>query len=90
MTDAARKVAEQAERRLDRLSENVQRRFDRITKGRFADQIRSGRFSGQGARSTGPAPSGGRSAGPGQGRAGHGAGRVRTDQHRREHGGPPR
>ncbi|MGW0501852.1 hypothetical protein [Micromonospora sp. NPDC003241] len=90
MTDAAKKVAEQAERRLDRLSENVQRRFDRITKGRFADQVRSGRFSGQGGRSTGPAPSGGRSAGPDQGRAGHGAGRVRTDQHRREHGGPPR
>ncbi|MEV6812944.1 hypothetical protein [Micromonospora sp. NPDC051296] len=50
MTESAKKVAESAEHRLDRLAEDVRMRFDRITKGRFADQIKSGRFSGQGGQ----------------------------------------
>ncbi|TCB93479.1 hypothetical protein E0H26_22200 [Micromonospora zingiberis] len=72
MTEAAKKVAEQAEHRLDNLAEDVRQRFDRITKGRFADQVKSGRFSGQDGQG---------------GRGGHGAGQARTDQHRRERGG---
>ncbi|WP_433530735.1 hypothetical protein ACQPYA_00895 [Micromonospora sp. CA-263727] len=50
MTEAAKKVAESAEHRLDRLAEDVRMRFDRIVKGRFSDQVKSGRFSGQGTQ----------------------------------------
>ncbi|RIV38935.1 hypothetical protein [Micromonospora radicis] len=88
MAESAKKVAEEAEHRLDNLAENVRRRFDRLTKGRFSDQIRAGRFGGQqgsgGDRNAGDNP-GARAA---QGnRGGHGAGQARTDQHRRERGG---
>ncbi|MEU6025011.1 hypothetical protein ACGFIK_09950 [Micromonospora sp. NPDC048871] len=86
MTEAAKKVAEDAEHRFDDLTERVRERFDRILKGRFSDQVTSGRF--------GPARPGNRGDGgdrrvrpvPG-GRGGHGAGQVRTDQHRRAGGG---
>jgi uncharacterized membrane protein len=50
MTESAKKVAEEAEQRLDNLAENVRSRFDRVTKGRFSDQIRAGRFSGEADR----------------------------------------
>ncbi len=50
MTESAKKVAEAAEHRLDRLAEDVRTRFDRITKGRFVDQVKAGRFSGQGGQ----------------------------------------
>ncbi|MBQ1050460.1 hypothetical protein KBX50_18535 [Micromonospora sp. C51] len=76
MTESARKVAEETEQRLDDLAENVQHRFDRITKGRFSDQVQAGRFSGRGDRVAADS-----------GRVGHGAGQVRSDQHRRERGG---
>ncbi|MGC5051313.1 hypothetical protein ACLQ2S_07670 [Micromonospora sp. DT48] len=46
MTESAKLVAEEMEQRLDDLAEAIQNRFDRITEGRFADQIRVGRFSG--------------------------------------------
>ncbi|MCZ7421632.1 MULTISPECIES: hypothetical protein [unclassified Micromonospora] len=76
MTEAARKVAEQTEQRLDDLAEDVQRRFDRITKGRVSDQVQAGRFSGRGDRVAAD-----------RGQVGRGAGQVRSDQHRRERGG---
>ncbi|MBQ1023204.1 hypothetical protein [Micromonospora sp. C95] len=69
MTEAARKVAEETEQRLDDLAESVQNRFDRITKGRLSDQSQADRSVDRG------------------GRVGHGAGQVRSDQHRRERGG---
>ncbi|WBB55887.1 hypothetical protein [Verrucosispora sp. WMMD573] len=75
MTEAARKVAEETEQRLDDLAESVQHRFDRITKGRLSDQIQTGRFSGRDDRGT-----------VGSGQVGRGAGEVRSDQHRRERG----
>lgn len=73
MTEAAKKVAEEAEHRLDNLAEDVRQRFDRITKGRFSDQVSSGKVGSRNA-------SGNRSDG-------HGVGQARTDQHRRERGG---
>ncbi|MER7330881.1 MULTISPECIES: hypothetical protein [unclassified Micromonospora] len=47
MTEAARKVAQQTEERLDEVAKNVQERFDRVTKSRFTDQIKNGRFADQ-------------------------------------------
>lgn len=47
MTESAKRVAEQAEARLDEVAENVRRRFDRVTKGGFSDEIKNGRFSDQ-------------------------------------------
>ncbi|WP_208020834.1 hypothetical protein [Verrucosispora sioxanthis] len=73
MTEAARKVAEQTEQRLDDLAESVQHRFDRITKGRLSGQSKADRSVDRGATE--------------RGRVGRGAGQVRSDQHRRERGG---
>ncbi|MFD6753495.1 MULTISPECIES: hypothetical protein [Micromonospora] len=88
MADSAKKVAEAAEHRLDNLAENVRERFNRLTKGRFADQVRSGRFGGDTNRPGDRNANGSRSVRPVQsGRGGHGAGQARTDQHRRERGG---
>ncbi|MEH0820620.1 MULTISPECIES: hypothetical protein [unclassified Micromonospora] len=47
MTESAKRVAEQTEARLDEVAENVRRRFDRVTKGGFSEEIRNGRFSDQ-------------------------------------------
>ncbi|MBX7269872.1 hypothetical protein KIF24_30190 [Micromonospora sp. Llam7] len=47
MTESAKKVAEEAEHRLDNLAEDVRKRFDRITQGRLSDQVKAGRFSGR-------------------------------------------
>ncbi|GIJ27918.1 hypothetical protein Vqi01_30800 [Micromonospora qiuiae] len=96
MTEAAKKVAEDAEHRLDNLAEDVRQRFDRIIKERFSDQVKAGRFSGQAGRLRGRVASEVNSGGQGSrvasegvqgGRGGHGAGQSRTDQHRRERGG---
>ncbi|GIJ22248.1 hypothetical protein [Micromonospora lutea] len=76
MTESAKRVAEETEQRFDDLAESVRHRFDRITKGRFSDQIQAGRFDGRGDR-----------VGAESGRVGRGAGQVRSDQHRREQGG---
>ncbi|GGM43505.1 hypothetical protein GCM10011608_30270 [Micromonospora sonchi] len=86
MTEAAKKVAEDAEHRLDSLAEDVRRRFDRILKGRFSDQVKAGRFSDQAGRLGDRDPSESDHGGRG-GRGGHGVGQARTDQHRRERGG---
>ncbi|GIJ79905.1 hypothetical protein SAMN05443287_107277 [Micromonospora phaseoli] len=80
MAESARKVAEEAEHRLDNLAEDVRQRFDRISGGRFSDQVKAGRFSGRGD-SGGPSRSG---------QVGQGAGRARSDQHRRQRGGSAR
>ncbi|SCG47004.1 hypothetical protein GA0070560_10548 [Micromonospora halophytica] len=47
MAESAKKVARQAEDRLDKVAQNVRERFDRITEGRFTDRIRNGRFADQ-------------------------------------------
>ena len=47
MAESAKKVAQQTESRLDKVAENVRQGFDRVTKGRFSDEIKNGRFSDQ-------------------------------------------
>ena len=47
MAESAKKVAQEAETRLDKVAENVRERFDRITKSRFTDSIKDGRFADQ-------------------------------------------
>ncbi|MGR6316520.1 hypothetical protein Q2K19_10455 [Micromonospora soli] len=47
MTESAKKVAQQAEERLEKVAENVRERFDRVTEGRFTDKIKEGRFADQ-------------------------------------------
>ncbi|SCE86188.1 hypothetical protein [Micromonospora mirobrigensis] len=47
MAESAKKVAQQAEDRLEKVAENVRERFDRVTEGRFADRIKNGRFADQ-------------------------------------------
>ncbi|SCG61444.1 hypothetical protein [Micromonospora coxensis] len=47
MAESAKKVAQQAEDRLDKVAKNVRERFDRITEGRFTDEIKNGRFADQ-------------------------------------------
>ncbi|MGC4788638.1 hypothetical protein ACLQ22_12505 [Micromonospora sp. DT178] len=42
MTEAARKVAQQAEERLDEVAKNVRERFDRVTEGRLTDKVKNG------------------------------------------------
>ncbi|MEG3632966.1 hypothetical protein [Micromonospora palythoicola] len=66
-------MAEQTEQRLDDLAESVQRRFDRITKGRLSGQSQDDRSVDRVAAE--------------RGQVGRGAGQVRSDQHRRERGG---
>ncbi|MDG4794838.1 hypothetical protein [Micromonospora sp. WMMD1082] len=55
MTEAARKVAEEAGRRFDNLAEDVRKKFDRITSGRLSDQAKTGRFGGRGGHGAGQA-----------------------------------
>ncbi|MFC0005145.1 hypothetical protein [Micromonospora siamensis] len=47
MAESAKKVAQQAEDRLEKVAENVRERFDRVTEGRFTDRIKNGRFADQ-------------------------------------------
>lgn len=42
MAEPAKKVAEQAEQRLDKVAETVREKFDEILDGRFADQVDHG------------------------------------------------
>ncbi|MFC4149126.1 hypothetical protein ACFO0M_22980 [Micromonospora mangrovi] len=44
---AAKKVAEQAEDRLEKVAENVREKFEGITGRRFSDAVRDGRFADQ-------------------------------------------
>jgi hypothetical protein len=47
MAESAKKVAQQAEDRLEKVAENVRERFDRVTEGRFTEKIKDGRFAYQ-------------------------------------------
>ncbi|MFI7519267.1 hypothetical protein [Micromonospora globbae] len=54
MTEAAKQVAQQAEDRLDKVTEMVRKRFGDITRAHFADVVKSGRFADEGAAGNGP------------------------------------
>ncbi|WP_328341491.1 hypothetical protein [Micromonospora sp. NBC_00421] len=45
MAESAKKVARQAEERLDKVAENVREKFDRVTQGKFSDTVKNGRFA---------------------------------------------
>ncbi|MGC4808032.1 hypothetical protein [Micromonospora sp. DT233] len=45
MSEPARKIAEQAEERLDRVAKSAQRKLDTISAGQFTDKIKKGRFA---------------------------------------------
>ncbi|MFC8847097.1 MULTISPECIES: hypothetical protein [unclassified Micromonospora] len=45
MSEPAKKVAKQAEERLDRVAKSARQQFDKITEGRFADKVKEGRFA---------------------------------------------
>ncbi|MFU8853777.1 hypothetical protein ACNAW0_22735 [Micromonospora sp. SL1-18] len=47
MAESAKKVAQEAEDRLEKVAENIRERFDRIIKSGFTDKIREGRFADQ-------------------------------------------
>ncbi|MCI4063558.1 hypothetical protein MRQ36_13585 [Micromonospora sp. R77] len=47
MAESAKKVAEQAEDRLEKVAESVREKFEGITGGRFSDQVKDGRFADQ-------------------------------------------
>ena len=47
MAESAKKVAQQAEDRLEKVAENVREKFDQVTGGKFADKIKEGRFADQ-------------------------------------------
>ncbi|MEU4771210.1 hypothetical protein [Micromonospora sp. NPDC023644] len=47
MAEAARKVAQQAEERLEEVAKNVRERFDRVTEGRLTDKIKNGTSADQ-------------------------------------------
>ncbi|MEU5721118.1 hypothetical protein ABZ783_04735 [Micromonospora sp. NPDC047738] len=47
MTESAKKVAQEAEDRLEKMAVNIRERFDRITESRFTDKIKEGRFADQ-------------------------------------------
>ncbi|GHJ10884.1 hypothetical protein TPA0907_52510 [Micromonospora humidisoli] len=44
VAESAKKVARQAEERLNRVAENVREKFDRVTQGKFSDTVKNGRF----------------------------------------------
>ncbi|MGC4894420.1 hypothetical protein [Micromonospora sp. DT31] len=47
MAEPAKRVAQRAEERLEKVAETVRERFDRVTDGRFSDKVRDGRFADQ-------------------------------------------
>lgn len=47
MAESAKKVARQAEERLNKVAENVREKFDRVTEGKFSDKVKDGRFAEQ-------------------------------------------
>ncbi|MEV6706155.1 hypothetical protein [Micromonospora wenchangensis] len=49
MAESAKKVARQTEERLDRVAENVREKFDRVTRGKFSDTVKDGRFADRNA-----------------------------------------
>ncbi|MEV1331791.1 hypothetical protein AB0J20_19710 [Micromonospora costi] len=46
MTEAAKQVAKRAEERLDTIVETLRERFEGLTKAKFTDVVKSGRFAG--------------------------------------------
>lgn len=84
MTEAAKQVAQQAEDRLDKVTEMVRKRFGDITRAHFADVVKSGRFADEGAAGNGEDRAG-RNDGPGRN---DGAGRNRVEIRPGRHGGP--
>ncbi|MFC3503615.1 hypothetical protein ACFOOK_21945 [Micromonospora krabiensis] len=47
MTEAAKQVAQQTGERLDGIVETVRERFDELTRQRFTDVVKEGRFADQ-------------------------------------------
>ncbi|MCW3813691.1 hypothetical protein ONA91_04360 [Micromonospora sp. DR5-3] len=47
MTESAKKVAQEAEDRLEKVAANIRERFDRVAQGSFTDKIKEGRFADQ-------------------------------------------
>jgi uncharacterized membrane protein len=47
MTESAKKVAQEAEDRLEKVAANIRERFDRVSQGNFTDKIKEGRFADQ-------------------------------------------
>lgn len=47
MAESAKKVAQAAEDRLERVVEHVRERFGQLTNGSFTDKIKEGRFADQ-------------------------------------------
>ncbi|TDB73706.1 hypothetical protein [Micromonospora sp. KC723] len=47
MTESAKRVAQQAEDRLEKVAENARKRFDRLAAGSLTDKIKNGRFADQ-------------------------------------------
>jgi hypothetical protein len=47
MAESAKKVAQEAEDRLEKVTESVRERFARITQTSFTDKIKDGLFVGQ-------------------------------------------
>ncbi|WP_433389069.1 hypothetical protein [Micromonospora sp. KLBMP9576] len=45
MTEAARKAAQQAEDRLEKVAKNAREGFARVAEGSFTDKIKKGRFA---------------------------------------------
>jgi len=45
MTEAARKAAQQAERRLEKVATSAREGFARVAEGSFTDKIKKGRFA---------------------------------------------
>ncbi|WP_422753911.1 hypothetical protein [Micromonospora sp. WMMD708] len=50
MAESAKKVARQAEERLNQVAENVRKKFDRVTRRTFSDTVKDGRFADRDAR----------------------------------------
>ena len=48
MAEPAKKVAQQAEDRLEELAETVRKKFDKVTEGTYRDRIVGGRFAEDG------------------------------------------
>ncbi|MBQ0978598.1 hypothetical protein [Micromonospora sp. M61] len=47
MAEPAKKVAQQAEDRLEELAETVRKKFDKVTEGTYRDRVVGGRFAGR-------------------------------------------
>ncbi|SCE68349.1 hypothetical protein GA0074695_0282 [Micromonospora viridifaciens] len=47
MAESAKRVAQEAEDRLEKVAANIRERFDRVSEGSFTDKIKEGRFADQ-------------------------------------------